>query len=580
MLPKTALSQRKKFSLKIIFWLIAILLGALQAWVYRYDLASDDIIAYLDIGDAYLKGNWQEAINGYWSPLYPWLLALTMFVLKPSTYWEFPTVKLVNFLIYLFTFVCFSFLLREFIAYYEARLTKDSLGNSFKIPRWIWLVLGYALFLWSSLQWIGLYCDTPDMCVAAIVYLAAALVLRIYQHSNIWFNFIALGAVLGLGYLSKAAMFPIAFVFLAVAFFSVGNLRRALLPTIVSLFIFAALSSPLIAAISTARDHLTFGDSGKLNYAWLVTGGVKPYRFWLGDKPGSGTPQHPPRRLFENPETFEFATPISGTYPPWHDPSYWYDGLLVKFNVKSQLRIVLKNAFYYYKEFLAVLVFTYLILVFASDTFFPSIQQLAKSWLLLIPAATGLGIYLLGIDMPNAVLNRQPSTRYIAPFIVLLFAGVFSSLRLPDFKESKRLIVGVTLATLLTVGLQLSYQAFNQTWTEVAERKPFIELQAAERLKQLGVQPGEKVAILGYYMYPHYHWARLARVKIVAEILDAENFWLKPANVQSEILQTIVRTGAKVIVQKPGIELPDNISSLGWQKLGKTGYYAFFLKNQ
>ena len=71
MLPKTALSQRKKSSLQIIFWLIAIFLGALQAWVYRYDLASDDIIAYLDIGDAYLKGNWQEAINGYWSPLYP-----------------------------------------------------------------------------------------------------------------------------------------------------------------------------------------------------------------------------------------------------------------------------------------------------------------------------------------------------------------------------------------------------------------------------------------------------------------------------------------------------------------------------
>jgi len=97
MLQKT-IFFKKRYPVKLIFGLIAVLLGALQAWANRYNLATNDAIAYLDIGDAYLQGEWNVAIAGYWSPLYSWLLGLTMAVLKPSTYWEFPVVKLVNFL--------------------------------------------------------------------------------------------------------------------------------------------------------------------------------------------------------------------------------------------------------------------------------------------------------------------------------------------------------------------------------------------------------------------------------------------------------------------------------------------------
>ena len=45
----------------------------------------------------------------------------------------------------------------------------------------------------------------------------------------------------------------------------------------------------------------------------------------------------------------------------------------------------------------------------------------------------------------------QPAMRYIAPFTVLLFAGVFSSVRLPDSKESRQWLEGVTFAALAVV---------------------------------------------------------------------------------------------------------------------------------
>jgi 4-amino-4-deoxy-L-arabinose transferase-like glycosyltransferase len=565
---------RTKYSLKAIFWLIAIVLGALQAWVNRYKLSTDDIIAYLDIGEAYLQGDWQRAINGYWSPLYSWILALSVSVLKPSAYWEFPAVKLVNFLIYLLTLVCFDFFLRELIFSYQEKLLQLSPNNSFKIPKWAWIVLGYTLFLVSSLQWIGISIDTPDMCVAAIVYLAAALVLCIQRESKNWLNYLAIGAVLGLGYLAKTAMFPIAFVFLGVALFSVGNLRRAILPILASIIVFTVICAPFLVAISTAKGHPAFGDSGKLNYAWLVTEQVRSYRFWHGQESGSGIPKHPPRKIFDEPNVFEFATPIGGTYPPWHNPSYWYEGLILKFNPIKQIKVLFKNIFYYYQIFLGGLIFGYLIIVTLSGNFWHSVKQLNENWMLLIPAAAGLGIYMIGIDMPIAHIETQPSTRYIAPFIVLLFAGVFSSVRLPDSQKSKRLITGISLATFLLLAVPLPYQTTKGLLTGVTEQQQHIHWQVADRLHQLGLQPGEKVAILGAYIHPHYHWARVARVKIVAEILDADVFWARNAAVQSEILKKIEDTGAKVIVQKPGIKIPDSASS--WQKVGNTDYYAYF----
>ncbi|MEQ9552996.1 MAG: hypothetical protein RIM23_25680 [Coleofasciculus sp. G3-WIS-01] len=273
------LIKKKLFLIKAIFWLIAIILGLLQAWSNRYSVSTGDAISYLDIGEAYFQGDWQQAVNGYFSPLYSLLLGLSVSVLNPSSYWQFFVVKLVNFTIYLLSLVAFELLLSEFINYYNIKLSNNTntQKSSLIIPNWIWYVSGYILFLWSALKWIGIDNDTPDMCVATLVYLAAWLVLRVYARSDHWFNFIGLGVVLGLGYLSKAIMFPMAFIFLGTCFFSVGNIRRSLPRISVAFLVFALISTPFIAAISQANGYLTFGTAGKFNYAWNISpGGIEP----------------------------------------------------------------------------------------------------------------------------------------------------------------------------------------------------------------------------------------------------------------------------------------------------------------
>jgi hypothetical protein len=77
--------KTNKYLLKSTCWLLAILLGALQTWANRYSVWVD-VVSYLDIGDAYLQGNWTTAINACWSPFYSWLLGLALLIFKPSPY--------------------------------------------------------------------------------------------------------------------------------------------------------------------------------------------------------------------------------------------------------------------------------------------------------------------------------------------------------------------------------------------------------------------------------------------------------------------------------------------------------------
>jgi hypothetical protein len=179
----------------------------------------------------------------------------------------------------------------------------------------------------------------------------------------------------------------------------------------------------------------------------------------------------------------------------------------------------------------------------------------------------------------TSILGEEPpweflQTRYIAPFVILLFAGVFSSVRLPDTQQSKRLILGLTIAVLFTIGIQFSSQSAKDLRT-ILRKSEHIQWQIANRLSQLGIKPGEKVAILGQ---EDYYWARLSKVKIVASIPDVEEFWTANAVTRAEVLKAITKTGARAVVQRPGfMNIPD-ISTRGWQEISNTHCYVYLLQ--
>src|SRR3989344_5107253 len=140
------------------------------------------------------------------------------------------------------------------------------------------LLLGTAFFIFHpSLYWEA----TLIHSVNFLIYVVLGIILRIKRNEGRWGIFALFGILLGLGYLTKAALFPMAFIFLSVGFFAAGNWRKALPRGILSFFVFLLMATPYVYLLSREKNRLTFSDAGRLNYAWFIND-VTHYNHWQG----------------------------------------------------------------------------------------------------------------------------------------------------------------------------------------------------------------------------------------------------------------------------------------------------------
>ncbi len=559
------------------FRLLAVVLGGLHtlAAVARHSMNPDGI-AYLDMADAYLRGDWQAAINPVWSPLYSWVLGPVMRAVQPPMRWEFAVVQLVNFAIYLGALACFEFYWRQVRRYAETRAPTEVAEGAMTQPGWAWPLLGYALFIWTALSLIEIWSVTPDMLMAALVYLAAGLVLRIRQGEAARITFGMLGVVLGLAYLAKAVMFPLSLVLLGISLLSVPRPRHAAWLALAGLAGFATFSLTFVAAISQAKGRLTVGEVGRLTFVWYINGVAYPH--WQGDPPESGVPLHPSRKIFEEPPIYEFATPIAGTYPISYDPSYWYEGVVPRFDWLDQARASVSAARFYFDLFFrqqGILILGVSILYCLSSWPRLTLHRLIHRW--------GLAIFALSVFGLYAMVYLEG--RFVGVFVTLLWGDLLANVRLPDEPVRRRVAAWVSGAMLASV--LIGILAFNlEGLTALVDSgaaapgedqsapAPSWPGEAAEALHQEGIRPGDRVAVIGYAF--DSYWARLARVQIVAEMLEwqAGPFWLGDATVRSRVIEAFTRTGAKAIVAE---HVPAYASLDGWHQIGDTNYHVYLL---
>lgn len=558
--------------LRVSLWILIAVLGFTHAWADRHYLVNADAMSYLDIADAYLRRDWNTAINSYWGPLYSWLLALALLIADPSPYWRFSVVHLTNFAIYLFGFVCFDFMLRELLSFQRNLRTNFPAVQFVTVPDWVWLAFGYSLFIWSSLFLITIRLESPDLLVASLVYLTVGLLLRIWKSPSSWILFALLGVTLGTGYLAKAIMFPLSLIFLATGFLLAGSPRRALPRFLLAVVLFAVVVGPFVASISRAKGRLTFGESGRLNLAWSTHNVF--WIHWQGEEPSHGVPQHPTRKLSSEPPIFEFGEPIGGTYPVWFDPSYWNEGITSESTLKARLKTFRKGIPVYFELFFGNvqfgLILTFITLFVLSGRSWKYVSDLSSYWFLILPSLAGLAAY--------SIISVQ--ARYTAPFLVLLWLAFFAGLRLPDSPERKRvttIMIVVLTALILFTGTASSYREASSTLQSVIageDASSHEQWQVAEGLKKLGIKEGDTVAVIGNSH--RAFWAHLARLRIVAEIdrRNAENFWTADASVKRRAIETFASTGARVlVVERP----PLGAESTGWRRIEDTDFYAYLL---
>ena len=93
-------------------------------------------------------------------------------------------MHLVNFGMYLFALGCFCFLMREMLRRQRSQRAELVAHGLVTLPDWALLALGYSLFIWSSLFLVTLQLESPDMLVAAFVYLATGMLLRIRRQPS------------------------------------------------------------------------------------------------------------------------------------------------------------------------------------------------------------------------------------------------------------------------------------------------------------------------------------------------------------------------------------------------------------
>jgi hypothetical protein len=548
-------TKSRYLALRICCWFVAIALGAADAWATRFTMNPDGI-SYLDIGDAYWRGDWHNAINAYWSPLYSWILGFFLKVLKPSMYWEYPVVHLVNFLVYMAALAAFEFFLAAFIADREQRdqeLIKDGLVGLSE-PSW-WL-LGYSLFISSSLILIGMRYVTPDMFVAGFVYLASALILKINGGAATSKTYIGLGVILGFGYLAKAVMFPLGFVFLMTALVAGGLGRTSLRNTVFAGLAFLAIASPFMAALSHAKGRVTFGESGKITYEIFV------------DKtdifvPTESVVRHPVRNIFDVPRAHEFASPVPGTYPLWYDPTYWHEGIKPKFRVEGELQ-VLKYAFLTYLLLIgsillqlnvSVAVLTFLL------TSFPVayLKHAGANWPLFVPSGIAIICYSL----------VYTEYRYVAAFTSLLWLSVIAGIHPLASAMTRRfmanLVFGISATTVLIVVWSISNGA----------RQPIpAHWQIASALVKRRISLGERIATISDQPFGDggAFIARLAKLQVVAQTEDVKQFYESTPSVRGKLCESFRNAGAKLILLESH---PGEDPGSGWQRLGNSEYFVW-----
>lgn len=545
---------------------VAVVLGALQASALRNMPAVGDAVSYLDIGDALIRGDWTIGINSYWSPLYPLLLGFTRVAFSPGPDAEYAIVRLANFLVYIVALTSFDVLLRE-----VQRSRPGPRGGPPGVPPWGWLVMGYSLFLWTSLDLIKLSQISPDLAVAAVVYLACALLLRIRRDVASTWTYVGLGALLGVGYWTKAPLFPMAGVFLALAGLASRSRAAAVTNTLLATTVFLGVSAPLIVTLSRRDGRLTFGDTARLNYAWYV-GGVRS-RHWQGS-PETGTPVHPMQQVMARPEVYAFDRDLPVTYPLWHDPAYWYDGMHYSLNLRAQFRATASIAIQELRVLLgpagafAFGVFILLVVGWSAE----SPARLGAQWPLLLPALAAFAMYSL-VHVEN---------RHIAPFITVAYLGLLSAVIVRDSIEGRRVVAAVAMGTAAVLLSPIGPAYTPRYYWMAFQPPPNPAWELAKRLADFGLCAGDRVATTTYANLSHVAWARLLRVQVAAEVYHRpdetvdNSFWEAPELVQDSILRALAARRVRLVVAD---DVPANVLPEGWTRVPNTNLFVHSLQS-
>jgi hypothetical protein len=542
-------------------WLLTLnaiaILAVTTHQIIEWNYLNPDGLSYLEMGAHTLESGPARLLNLHWSPLYPALISLFLAMFRPDPVHEVAVVHVLNGVIFAAdSTVCAWFIWRWLRANWDAfGMTERPALRFIALSTFV-----YGLFLWTSYEFIYVPRVTPDALVMLAGLAAAACCYGIGENPGSRWRYAALGIVLGLGYWVKAAMLPIGVLFLLVIWISPPGRAMRRRNLILAGATLAVLAAPLILALSLMAGKLTFGESGRLNIAWLNMNIGSYLGFWEGP-PGAGIPEHPPRILNREPLVLEFNGPIRATYPLWYDPAYWNAGLKVRVSPALLLAASIRD-FKTMREAVTakqVLNWGLAIMALVRLIYWRRRWTGGKNlWLL------GWGIVALAVYLP---VFFEP--RYQGAAILFLWVAAYGLL-------VDRKALRYQQVVLFAVGLSLCAPVLRDAWDRpryirqilAGRAHPDQTLRAAAQLRSAGLRPGDAIATVGYSFDAGY--ARVAGLHIVAQVREADEWWKVAPPARETIEDAIRKTGARALVafKQPGLCLCP-----GWILVGDSGYF-------
>jgi hypothetical protein len=420
--------------------------------------------------------------------------------------------------------------------------------------------IAYALFLWGAIAQISLGRLRPDLLMSGILYLAVAMLCRMRRAPARWSRYMALGAILGIGYLAKAPMLPIGILILMASLGTVENWRPALKMVLASGALMLLVGSLYFLPLSLELKHLSLGESSTFNYAVHVNQvGPSWYLQDLGSARGAFL--RTPEKIFLAPPAYWFQIPTPVTHPLRFDPSYWTRGVRPRFAFQSQWRAISKSSFILRKSLkeLDVAAIAALVLALLAGGTKRIRIAVTKLWPVWLIGLAGCAMYVL--------ISVEP--RYVGAFIVLLWFGLLAGFPLPRWHGQKT-------ALLITAALVLT--SFDFTWrqahTGTGGSQSNEDFEAAQQLKTLGLRPGDLVARISL-MVNDTGVERILRAEIAGEVDNTRTseFWALPLPSQQELLRAFSTRGVVAVIATDPRLRDDN--RLEWQRLGMTRYWVW-----
>lgn len=241
-----------KNNLNDVFFLVIIcvywILGITLLNYFQYVLNSDNFF-YMDIAAKYAMGDFGGAINGYWSPLISWMLAVLM---KISYYPYNIDLKILS------LFIGFLNLLGIKLLSYRFKIN-DKIRNV--------LIVSIIPFILS----VSFIDSKPDLLVTFFITIYLYIILD-HNYPNKIFNGFLCGILGALAYLSKSYAFPffiVHFILFNLIYYFKGlkKIRKNILINLsVGIIIFLFISGLWAGIISEKYGMITVGTASQYNY--------------------------------------------------------------------------------------------------------------------------------------------------------------------------------------------------------------------------------------------------------------------------------------------------------------------------